>query len=109
VLVIGYLHKSRGMLRWLGREDWCVAITEVEAQELVSKVEQLLCGLDIPGPHLVDRVEVLRRACDSLPSLLRSTWRAAQHPSSQRDGGNQSRVEGTWDKAPSRQSDAQSR
>lgn len=75
-VIIGYLHKSRGILTWLGWEDWCEDIASVTGPSLLDKVEQLRAERDTRLPQLCQQVKALRRLSDSLPGLLRSTWLA---------------------------------
>jgi colanic acid/amylovoran biosynthesis protein len=70
---IGYLAKSHGILEWLEWEQWCVDITQVDGQQLYSKIEQLLSiQQEAALLQLWQRVDSMRRVTESLPALLQS-------------------------------------
>jgi colanic acid/amylovoran biosynthesis protein len=62
VIAIGYQHKTRGTMQMLDLEEWTLEITDLKAEQLISKLSSLWNGrkavqekLSKSVPHLVDQ------------------------------------------------------
>lgn len=77
-LVINYMRKSRGVLRWLRWDRWCTEIRTVESRQLLAKFNQLQAEHETLRLELCQHVETLQLLAESLPALLQSVWRSSQ-------------------------------
>lgn len=70
-LVIGYLHKSEGIMETLGLERYAVAIDKVEPEPIRAMIDQLWADQEPIRARLRRRIPALSRTLEHLPRLIR--------------------------------------
>lgn len=60
VVAIGYEHKTRGIMRMLGLENWVLDMEKINEHELVSKINELHNGRFEIREHISTKVEEMR-------------------------------------------------
>lgn len=70
-LVIGYLHKSLGLMNMLDMSDYQIDIGAVDSDMLCKKFDMLWQQRELISNHLEHRIHELHNDLDTLPRLMR--------------------------------------
>jgi colanic acid/amylovoran biosynthesis protein len=85
VIAIGYLHKTRGIARSLGIEEWVIDIQNVDEKILIERLECLWSQREQIRVHLAQRLPIILEEANQAGVLVAKDFRLARgqdHPSS---------------------------
>lgn len=74
VLYIGYLQKTRGLMEWMGLQDWVIELEQVNKENLLKNSLLALEKKDERRGILASKLPSINREIESTPSLIRDSF-----------------------------------
>jgi polysaccharide pyruvyl transferase WcaK-like protein len=74
VIAIGYLHKTSGIAKMVGIEDWVIDIREMSESELINKIDNLLKKRSEYVDQLKNKMPTLVKEANKAGILIRDDY-----------------------------------
>lgn len=77
VLYIGYLQKTRGLMEWLGLQDWVIDLKEVNHVVLLEKTYQAIHEISLRKEIIRQKLPQILTEIHNTPKLIREAYQDA--------------------------------